>query len=460
MKSGESQMDLVSRYLSGQASFEEVETLEALMLEDSQLRADFLACARVDAALPAAIGEKMAVTEFRSDSSKERGKSRWAPVLAAAAVVALSVVGGLWWAGSQSPSEAAPVVARFGNLSDCRWVDSAARIATGDAVESGRRIELSAGSAELIFGTGARLELVGRAIVELRSKNGVFLTLGEVHLVAETPESKGFTIETPTSKFIDVSTAFTAAVSPDGLSRVEVTDGEVDVVLAGEKKARRLRAGQTMFVEQGDQKIVTRIEAGDGTPAFHFPTIEPPSNRDYADGSQGRASIELVYGEFKPEQSHDGLLERLNDGRGQSKPDSPSESVFFATRSGGAFLIDLGEAISISKINTYSWHQHEELAAHRERATQRFILYGFSGVGVPDIQDSTEEARWTRIARVNSDEYFRIADRRDLSDRLNRPAQQGCSITAAEGEIGRYRYLLMEVRPSTFYGEIDIYEAD
>ena len=70
MKSGESQMDLVSRYLSGQASFEEVETLEALMLEDSQLRADFLACARVDAALPAAIGEKMAVTEFRSDSSR------------------------------------------------------------------------------------------------------------------------------------------------------------------------------------------------------------------------------------------------------------------------------------------------------------------------------------------------------------------------------------------------------
>jgi len=187
MKSGESQMDLVSRYLSGQASFEEVETLEALMLEDPQLRADFLACARVDAALPAAIGEKMAVTEFRSDSSKERGKSRWAPVLAAAAVVALSVVGGLWWAGSQSPSEAAPVVARFGNLSDCRWVDSAARIATGDAVESGRRIELSAGSAELIFGTGARLELVGPAIVELRSKNGVFLTLGEVHLVAEIP---------------------------------------------------------------------------------------------------------------------------------------------------------------------------------------------------------------------------------------------------------------------------------
>jgi len=95
MKSGESQMDLVSRYLSGQASFEEVETLEALMLEDSQLRADFLACARVDAALPAAIEGKMTVAEFQSESSVKRRRSRWAPALAAAAVVALSVVGGL-----------------------------------------------------------------------------------------------------------------------------------------------------------------------------------------------------------------------------------------------------------------------------------------------------------------------------------------------------------------------------
>ncbi|MFT5470600.1 MAG: hypothetical protein ACI8UO_005729 [Verrucomicrobiales bacterium] len=192
MKSSETHMDLVGRYLSGQASFEEVETLEALMLEDPQLRTDFLACARVDAALPAAIGEKISVTEFRSDSSKERGKSRWAPALAAAAIVVLSVFGGLWWwAGSQTSSETAPVVARFGELRDCRWVDSAARVATGDAIVSGRRIELSAGSAELIFKTGARLQLVGPAIVEPRSENAVFLTLGEAHLVAETPQAVG-----------------------------------------------------------------------------------------------------------------------------------------------------------------------------------------------------------------------------------------------------------------------------
>ena len=302
--------------------------------------------------------------------------------------------GGLWWwKGSQHRHAEAPIVARFGELRDCRWVDANTRVEYGDAIKGGQRIELSSGSAEVLFDTGARLKIVGPAIFEARSDKGGFLTLGEVHLVAETPESKGFTIETPTSKFIDISTAFTAAVSPDGLSRVDVTDGEVDVVLAGENTAKRLRAGQTMFVEPGDQKIVTRIEAGDGTPAFHFPTIDPPSNRDFADASRGRAKIELSHGEFKPEPTPQDPLERLNDGRGQSKPDSPSESVFFATRSGGAFLIDLGEAIPIARINTYSWHQHEEIEEHRERATQRFTLYGFAGEVAPDLSQSPEQSR-------------------------------------------------------------------
>jgi len=54
-----------------------------------------------------------------------------------------------------------------------------------------------------------------------------------------------------------------------------------------------------------------------------------------------------------------------------------------------------------------------------------------------------------------------------VASRLDRPAQQGCSITSATGTLGRYRYLLWEVKPSrfpdfkipnhTFYGEFDVY---
>lgn len=452
MKSSETHMDLVSRYLSGQASFDEVETLERLMLEDPQLRADFLACARVDAALPAAIGEKMSVTEFRSESSRERRKSRWAPALAAAAMVALSVVGGFWWTGSQTSPDAAQVVARFGDLSECRWMDSAASITPGDAIARGQRIELSSGSAEVLFETGARLELIGPAIFEPRSANGGFLTMGEVNLVAETPESKGFTVETPSSTFVDISTAFTATVSPDGLSRLQVSEGEVDVILDG-IEPQRLREGGTIYVEPGDRKIVTSIESGDETADFRFPTIAPPSRDDDADKFLGNATIRIAQGELQIPGS--GPVDVLLDGKGQTRQDAPRQSAFFdGGRENGSFLIDLGRAIPISKVNSYSWHQHNLIEEHRNRAQQRFALYGYAGDEAPDLLPSPQKAGWTRIARVNSDRFFQV------NEELDRPAQQACSIRAAKGDIGTYRYLLFHTRRSTFYGEIDVFAAD
>ena len=55
MKSSAAQMELVRRYLSGEASQEEARNLEAMLATDTQLRRDFLAYARVDAALSALV---------------------------------------------------------------------------------------------------------------------------------------------------------------------------------------------------------------------------------------------------------------------------------------------------------------------------------------------------------------------------------------------------------------------
>ena len=52
MKSDQEKMDLAGRYLAGETTATETSRLEQLMLADEQLRQDFLAYARVDAALP------------------------------------------------------------------------------------------------------------------------------------------------------------------------------------------------------------------------------------------------------------------------------------------------------------------------------------------------------------------------------------------------------------------------
>jgi hypothetical protein len=301
------------------------------------------------------------------------------------------------------------------------------------------------------FNSGASAKLFGPTILEPLSNNSAFLMQGKLRLVAETPESRGFSVLTPTSKFVDIGTAFTATVEPDGLSRLDVCKGEVDVVLEGIESSPRLRTGETLYIEPGERRIMTRIEPGDGTAAFRFPTIQPPSREDYADQAFGHANIRVIQGQLKTDPGQSGSAAILLDGAGQSHQDAPEDSAFFEDGTRGSFLVDLGQVILVTKINSYSWHQHATLEEHRHRALQRFTLYGFAGDELPDLTRSPRRAGWTRIARVNSDRFF------DVDEPLDRPAQQACSITAARGEIGRYRYLLWVTGGNTFFGEFDVF---
>lgn len=394
-------------------------------------------------------------SESLADTSGFLLRRHFQPAKAVTALLIIVVLaGGLWVRQNSRPTEVEPeTIATFTGLHDSRWMDSTTQVSTGDAIRIGQRIELSSGSAELLFHTGARLRIVGPAIVDPRTDNSVFLTLGEVHLVAETPESKGFTVVTPTSKFVDISTAFSARVSPDGLSRLNVSEGEVDVVLEGAKSSPRLSSGESLYVEPGERQIMTRIEEGTGTTAFHFPTIQPPSREDLADQSIGSASIRVVHGKlnFKLGGGTSGPASVLLDGAGQSHQNAPMESAFFDDHTSGSLLIDLGRVVSVSRINSYSWHQHHNKEQHRHRAQQRFTLYGFAGEQLPDLDLRPVKAGWTRIARVNSDRFFGVAEP------LDRPAQQACSIAAAQGDIGQFRYLFWEVKHHTFLGELDVF---
>jgi hypothetical protein len=350
------------------------------------------------------------------------------------------------------------VVARFTELEDCRWMFSTTQVRSGDTIGIGQRIELASGSVGVEFDSGARMTIMGPTILEPLSNNSAFMMQGQVQLVAETPESKGFTLQTPNSRFVDIGTAFTARVTADGLDHVNVTEGEVDVVLAGVKSPHRVRAGEAMYIEPGQRRVITRIEPGDGTPEFRFANIAPPSNEDYADRAFGRASISVVQGTLgkygaKARRVNNAPEKLLLDGKGQRHQQDPRMSAFFTHDSVGSFRVDLGQAISVTKINTYSWHKHHEREDNRRRATQRYTLYGYSGDQLPDTSNPARDSAWERIARVNTDSFFGVEEALNLK----RPAQQASSITAAQGEIGRFRYLLWVVEGGTFYGEFDVF---
>lgn len=451
---------LIDRHLAGRATEEELATLSRNLESDLGARRRYLRAAQLHAAL-AAEESPVQVGAGNEVAVPQREPRRWLAWVAAGAGIAGA--GLLAWQTLLVPpnvSAAAPV-ATVGRLEDARWVAPEVRWQPGDSLRAGQTLELSAGLATVEYAQGARVTLIGPSIFEVSSGNSGFLTLGQLKAQADTPEAKGFTVRTRTARVVDVGTAFVASAAADGQSRFDVTEGEVQVHLAGADAPQRLRSGEALAVEAGNPQLVVRIEPGDGTAAFRFPTIEPPSAHDYADASRGAATIRVVRGALRTHAPiPSGTPDLLLDGRGQSRPDSPAESVFFDDNAPGALLVDLGRSILITRINTYSWHQNRD-AEVRVRAVQKFTLHGYLGEAPPERDGTLDERNWELLARVDSDDFLRVVQAAD------RPAQQACSISGTRGPIGRYRYLLWEVQPTlgrnlrslnnTFYSELDVH---
>ena len=447
MKSSKEDLELVRLYLDSQASTDDIQLLEQKMQKDNQLRKDFLAYARLDAALP------YSITPTKKEKKEASLIYNWPIWTSIAAILIFLFALNFKSVDSVSEGPLKKAIAHFEQLDNCRWMNPGHEVVKGNSLFVNDRIELSSGTAHIHFNTGAIIMLTGPSIVELNSPNSAFLTLGRASVTADTKESQGFSIKTPSSTFVDLGTAFAACVGPDGLSRLNVTQGKVNLIVEQDHEHRLIQAGEAIFVEPGMRKYLTKIESGDESKSFIFPTIQPPSDHDYADASRGLASVSVGKGKILKQPNWEVNPMSLLDGKGQTEPDSPKESVFLERQDGtyGNLLIDLGKEIGIDKINSYSWHQHQKFKDHKNRAKQVFTLYGLKDKDLPDLNLPANKTGWDRIARVNSDRFF------DVHEDIDRPAQQACSIFASKGQIGHYRYLLIEVHGPTFFGEIDVF---
>ena len=151
-----------------------------------------------------------------------------------------------------------------------------------------------------------------------------------------------------------------------------------------------------------------------------------------------------------------GDLAVLHDGRVPSTDDQPAQNFFFrAGTDGGRIQIDLGSAISVKQVDTFSWHSGT-------RAPQVYKLYaaegtaaGFKPAPKRDIDPTT--CGWKLIASV------------DTRPRDGDGSGQHCvAITDSAGALGKFRYLLFDISRTedrdgfgnTFYSEIDVIDAN
>jgi hypothetical protein len=181
------------------------------------------------------------------------------------------------------------------------------------------------------------------------------------------------------------------------------------------------------------------------TKDFKFPRVPSPSKDDAATNAKRL----MVDGEM---DQNGATLAALTDGLLPTDEDEPGANFFFdAGTSGGSFRFDLGQVMTITQVNSYSWHPNT-------RGPQVYAVYGSDGTAAafnPTPKGGVDPATvgWTWIASVDT--------RPGAADM---GGQYGVSISASTGAVGRFRYLLFvcavtetdDDYGNTFYSEIDV----
>ena len=184
---------------------------------------------------------------------------------------------------------------------------------------------------------------------------------------------------------------------------------------------------------------------------FRFKTVPALSDTDAAQD----AAIEVIDG--KPDTGCEAR--QLVDGTGPTVADEAGRTFNFGQNTNaGRIRIDLGVTKPISQINTYSWNAGD-------RAPQVYTVYGSDGSGPkflagPVSGVDPELFGWTKIAVVDSRPAF-------FMKKDGGGGQYGVGVSDDTGVIGRYRYLLWDIKPpidqlwsSTKYAEFDVVAAD
>jgi len=125
--------------------------------------------------------------------------------------------------------------------------------------------------------------------------------------------------------------------------------------------------------------VTTALNGPDkATPAFKFKNVPSPATNDAAT----KATFTIIDGARNPAG---GDLAKLHDGKMPAADDQRPENFSFKDGTKRArLLVDLGAAIEIKQVNTYSWHPGS-------RAPQAYTLYASDGAA-PDFDPRPKNA--------------------------------------------------------------------
>jgi ferric-dicitrate binding protein FerR (iron transport regulator) len=151
----------------------------------------------------------------------------------------------------------ANAVATITALGNARWESAFAGAGILSRCAVGDRLKLRGGSAELTFDAGAQVTVFGPADFEITSATSIRCRRGRVTALVG-PRGKGFSIQTPQAKVVDLGTQFGLSISDRGETEVVVFQGSVDLsygqkATAAEAAARRMQQGEALLLKRSGE---------------------------------------------------------------------------------------------------------------------------------------------------------------------------------------------------------------
>ncbi|MCG8510611.1 MAG: NPCBM/NEW2 domain-containing protein, partial [Rhodospirillales bacterium] len=234
-----------------------------------------------------------------------------------------------------------PVVARLIRTLDAVWAErhvevrkgekhEAAPLAGGAELREGDKYTLQQGFAQLDTKRGAIVVLEAPCEIELLGENQIKLTRGKLVGKCLTEKSKGFIVDAPTARIVDLGTEFGVAVDDHGATETVVFSGRVELREAASTNPQP----HTLTLTKGWGGRVDRH----GVLSDKAEPIEPVTTRftrrverrlnvaDFVGGGDGHGNGQL----FAAIQFTDGQLvarpavgNKTNNGQFTSTPDLP-----------------------------------------------------------------------------------------------------------------------------------------
>lgn len=143
-------------------------------------------------------------------------------------------------------------VAQIVSIMDVQVAKGPKSLQKGDLLyNTDKPVRIQKGYLEIMFDYGATVILEGPCEFACKSNGALELSYGKTYAFVP-QEASGFTVETPTSRVVDLGTEFGVEVEPNGSSTVSVYKGQtclIPCVQEAEKASEKLQARQSRKVD-------------------------------------------------------------------------------------------------------------------------------------------------------------------------------------------------------------------